>query len=237
MLVVLADLDSRQTAGNTQNDAQFQEKVRQYELQNRGVIGFVQELARNTHYPYTIDEYTVLTLAEAEETTFRLVYKRASLSEPYPPVMLSQKTHELCSQPDSISLMDKGVTIEKKYVGDQDVPLGEVRGNTELCAQMQAQIPQIVQGLVDGFEMVRQIDDATAWTSNEYKDGKVNVYYEYTGDQNDIKWDDVKYRLCGQFDFVLAFGVDVRGVYRTPQKAEIADLVVTDASCAAFRSE
>lgn len=239
MLTVLTDRNSEQIARNEQNDPQLQRKVGRYELQNRGLNGWLKEVAGNIHPPEIIDESTVMTSAEVDEATLRFVYERADGRVPYSRLWLNMKTYEMCKAANFIALIEAGGTIEKKYIGQQGVPLGEAKANTQLCEQLQVQIPQIVREIVNEWQMTRQLDSETVWSFSEYKDGKLNAYYDYSGDQKNIKWDDVRRRLCRGFMFVeaMAFGVDVRGVYRTPQKVEIADLVVNDASCAAFRGK
>lgn len=137
MLVFATDDSSRQAVAQVENDREFQKKAEQYEIQNLGLAGFLKKAAGNTQYPQEIDGMTVLTFAEADGLTLRLVYKRDGINMPYSQAMLSQKTYDLCHLSRVAGLIEAGATIEDKYIGEQDLDLGTVRANRELCTQLQ----------------------------------------------------------------------------------------------------
>jgi len=239
MLVVLTDLDSRQTAGNAQNDPEFQKKAERYELQNRGVNGWLQEVVKTIHTPEKIDWATVMSSAKVDGDTLRFVYEVAYGSSAYSQIWKNQKTYELCKMPAFANLMEAGGTIEKKYLGEQGMLLGEARANTQLCGPFLAGIAKDAQEIISGWHESVPINDETTWTNIEYRDDLLIVYFEKKGNGERVDTDSVLYKLCGN-DLsrkIMDFGVDARVVTGTSEKVEIGTDTVPNVDCTYWIAE
>jgi len=223
-----------QAADGAQNDAQLQDKVIRYEVQNNGLEASLKEAAEAIPVPAKLDAITSLKAVEVDKETFRYVYeisdKNANFSSSWQDIM----TNRWCKSPDFKAMIDLGATVEGKYVSQDGQQLASLRVSTALCEQWRSQFQKAMDNAANAIKGPTKLDEVTTLMGADYKDGTFSYYYTFALLPRDPAWKEyMKNRWCqtDQFKAMMAVDLDIRGVYTTETNAPIGEVLVNSRIC------
>ncbi|MGF6173262.1 hypothetical protein [Ensifer sp. 4252] len=225
---------ANQANETAQNDALLQKKLTRYEVQNFGLEAFLKETVKAVSVPAKLDGITTLKAVEIDKETFRYVYeisdKNANFSRNWQDVMMNR----WCKSLDFKFMTDVGATVEGKYVSQEGQQLAELKVNPALCDQWRLQFDKTMQDAANAIKGPTRLDEVTTLNGADYKDGTFTYYYTFATMPSNDGWKAyMKNRWCqaDQFKQMMAFDLNIRGVYSTEASAPIGEVLVNSEIC------
>ena len=147
-------------------------------------------------------------------------------------------TDKWCKLDNFKPMMEIGATIEGKYVSPEGQPLTELKVSTALCDQWKAHFQKTMEDAASAVKGPTRLDDVTTLTAASYKNGTFSYYYTLSVTPSDNSWKNyVQHNWCktDQLKTMMAFGLNVRGVYVTGANAPVGEILINSSVCSAAK--
>lgn len=230
----IVEQNIQQAIPGIQADAKLQAKKMEYEVKNKGIENYLNEVASLIPVPAKIDNITTLKSVKSNYIVLRYTYeisdKSANLGKTWKDLMMSW-----CSQEEFKPLFDAGALVAGHYVDMSGNTLAEISASSSLCSTWSEALDAEFKASAQSVKVPMKIDEVTTVTEATYESKTYSYHYTVSEIPPDLWKDAIKADWCASraMRAITDLGVTVRGVYTLENGTPIGEVSIDKTACPA----
>lgn len=231
----IVEQNIQQAIPGIQADAKLQSKKMEYEVKNKGIENYLNEVASLIPVPAKIDNITTLKSVQSDYIVLRYTYeisdKSANLGKTWKDLMMSR----WCSQEEFKPLFDAGALVTGHYVDMAGNTLAEISASSSLCSTWSEALDAEFKASAQSVKVPMKIDEVTTVTEATYESKTYSYHYTVSEIPPDLWKDAIKADWCASraMRAITDLGVTVRGVYTLENGTPIGEVSIDKTACPA----